>query len=69
MIIDLKKRYWVFSIESHYPCGGLGDVSYTSDSLMRAEDAGRVNPQCYGDDISIFDSVDRVFVVDQLTRS
>lgn len=30
---DLNKRYFVFIFESYYPCGGLNDLSMTSDKL------------------------------------
>lgn len=30
---DLSKRYFVFICESYYPCGGMNDLSMTSDDL------------------------------------
>lgn len=56
---DLTKRYWVFEYEFYEPCGGLEDITLTTDVLDIAKEQHAFSTY---DDAYIFDSVERKIV-------
>lgn len=58
---DLKKRYWVFSVPTYYPVGGLSDVCFTTDDLSEAiavSKSDEYNTSPFDSDISVRDYID-----------
>jgi hypothetical protein len=66
--VNLKQRYWIFGIDLYYPCGGLSDVQYTTDSIEDAKKqasfmSGDTPSEEYTYDfVSIFDAIDREYI-------
>jgi len=56
---DLTKRYWVFEYEFDQPCGGLEDITLTTDDL---DIAAANHAFSIADTSYLFDSVERKIV-------
>ena len=62
--LSFKDRYWFFNIPEYYPCGGLRDIEFTSNDLIKVkefiENSTKEGDICENN--YIFDSVEREYI-------
>lgn len=54
---DFSKRYWLFTMMTYYPCGGMDDFENSFDSIEEAASSDEAKDSLWCGNFYVWDSI------------